>query len=118
MNSRTMIATMGTAVTTTSAIPVGDWNFVAVEVATFAAAFTGANVALNFKVSNDLTGTYRPLQQFINSGSTMVAANIAVAAGVGNYVVNIPNAGNFNYLKIDTDIATTQAVGFRINVAN
>src|SRR5574344_364329 len=87
--NKTLIATMATGVTTTSAIPVVGWKKASIEVATFAVGFAGASVAMNVKVSNELDGTYRPLQKCVNSGSTILAANVAVQAQPGPYVIEI-----------------------------
>src|SRR5574344_1573820 len=116
--NKTLIATMATGVTTTSAIPVVGWKKASIEVATFAVGFAGASVAMNVKVSNELDGTYRPLQKFVNSGSTILAANVAVQAQTGPYVIEITEVTNFNYMKLDTDTATSNAVGIRVNFSN
>lgn len=118
MNNKTMIATMATGVTTTSAIPIGAWRHVSVEVATFSVGFAAASVAMNVKVSNSLTGIYRPLQKLINSGSTAIAVPVAIQAQAGPYAIELSEVSNFAYMKLDTDQATTNAVSLRINVSN
>jgi len=117
MNARTIVATMATSVTTTSAIPVGEWRAISIEAPTFAASFLGATVAVNVKVSNELAGTYRPLQNMLTSGSTFLAVAVAVPGSVGNFNIIARDAQNFNYMKLDTDTATTNTYEFKVNVS-
>jgi hypothetical protein len=116
MVSKTIAATMATGVTITSAIPISGWDYVSVETATFAAAFAGASVAINVSVSNDLTGTFRPLKELLNSGTTFSDVQVAVPAGVGGFNTHLPLVSNYNYMKLDTDVATTNTVELTVNV--
>ena len=54
----------------------------------------------------------------LNSGSTFIAVAVAVPGGTGPYNIVVPNASQYNYMKLDTDTATTNTYEFKVNVAN
>ena len=116
MNARTIVATMATSVTNTAGVPVGEWNHVSLAATTFSAKFLGANVAVTVQVSQD-DSTYFPLQQMLNSGTTFSAVAVAVPSSAGNYVVDLPNAQYYNYVRFHVDTATSNTYEFKVCVA-
>lgn len=117
MNSRVMVATMATAVTTTNGIPVGEWRSASIQASTFSAKFLGASVAVAVQVSDDDV-TYKPLTRMLTSSAVFVNVAVAVPSGTGNYVVEIPGATNHNYMRLVTDTATSNTYEFKVVVAN
>jgi hypothetical protein len=56
------------------------------------------------------------LKELLNSGSTFLAVPVAIPAGVGGFNTHLPLVGNYNYMKLDTDVATTNTVELTVNV--
>lgn len=104
--------TMSTAVTVSTYVQVLGAESVAVEFDTFSVGFDGANNSIYLQVSNTATtSTFKRLQVMgvYSAGSGILDWN--VPDNVGNRVFQMPKeVGAYKYARIDTQIATTNAV--------
>jgi hypothetical protein len=100
-------ATLTTATTSSSAIPIRGANRVALELPLYASGIVTATANVYVQVCDTATGTFRRavVNGVYSGGSGLL--DFEVPSSTGNRIVDCPWLAGYNYMKIETNNVTT-----------
>lgn len=114
---QTIAATIATAATSSDAIDITSWDFVAFEIPTFAVGVITATANVYAQVCDTASGTFRRVQDLgVYSGGSGIL-DWEVPSTTGNRTVICRPASRFNFVKIELSNTATAQVSCVVHVS-
>jgi hypothetical protein len=111
-------ASIATGATSSSALFVGGYNHVAIEIPTFSVGVATATANVYVQVAQTSTGTFRRVKDMGVYSASSGIGDWEVPSSIGNYMVVCDPAAKFNYMKVELSNVATAVVSCRVHVHN
>jgi len=115
---KTIIATIATGGSVTTAINVTQWNHVSIEVPTYAVGCVTATANIKCLVAKNNTDTFRPVREMGVYSANSGIQDWEIPSSAGNFNAICRPAARFNWVKFQISNTCTANLGCVVHVHN